>query len=136
MNTNTSNTSPMIQITGVAIGPRPNSVSLTYSSGTNAPANNNGNVVETEGQGAGLIAYQLSDGLKNEGWLICGFCVSGLIPADMTIGCADSSTLQVTDAANDPSQESLSFRMLLTNDGGTTVYTSQDPVVTNEPNKG
>jgi hypothetical protein len=104
-----------------------NTVRLTYSTGTNAPTNNNGSVHEVDGQGAAQITYQ--SGLHD--WTVCGYVVNGTIPPDMTIQTVGDSVV-IQDQATATAQEQLNFRLQVKNANGT-VYTSQDPAIVNEP---
>jgi len=102
-------------------------VNLSYSTGTNPPANNNGNVPEREGQGAATITY--SSGVA--GWSVCGYVVTGAVPSDMSISTVGNSVV-IQDAATATTMEQLNFALKVKDSHGH-VYTSPDPLVVNEP---
>lgn len=107
----------------------PTTATLTYSSGTNDPDYNNGNVKETVGQGKATITYTSIAA----GWTVCGCTVSGTVPSDMDLDlkCVNgANALVITDSAKDPQQ--LNFLIQVQNAQGQ-VYTSTDPNVVNEP---
>ncbi|MFO1251829.1 MAG: hypothetical protein U1E77_12055 [Inhella sp.] len=122
-----SNSNTTVSIVSVAMV-NSQSVNLTYSTGTNPPANNNGNVPEVEGQGAATITYR--SGVA--GWSVCGYVVSGPVPSDMSINTVGDSVV-IHDAATATAQEQLDFRLQVKDAHGH-VYTSPDPAVVNEPN--
>ncbi|MBH9552666.1 hypothetical protein [Inhella gelatinilytica] len=123
-----SNPNTTISIVSVAVA-NAGTVNLTYSTGTNAPANNNGNVKEQDGQGAAQVTYTSAVA----GWTVCGYTVSGAVPSDMTITTAGNSVL-IVDRATATTQEQLNFCLQVKNAQGQ-VYTSTDPTVVNEPPK-
>jgi len=123
-----SNSNTNVSIVGVTIINN-QSVNLTYSTGNNPPANNNGNVPEVEGQGAATVTY--SSGVA--GWTVCGYVVTGAVPSDMSISTVGNSVV-IHDAATATTPEQLDFSLQVKDAHGH-VYTSPDPVIINEPPK-
>lgn len=121
-----SNSNTNVSIVSVVVV-NSQSVNLTYSTGTNPPANNNGNVAEVEGQGAATVTY--SSGVA--GWTVCGYLVTGAVPSDMNISTQGNSVV-IRDTATATTQEQLNFALKLKDSHGH-VYTSPDPLVVNEP---
>lgn len=103
-------------------------VRLTYLKNA-APAS--GDVVEVDGQGTAVISY--ASGVS--GWTVCGCKLNGSQPRDMNIingTQGGQPALVVVDYATNSGTETLNF-FLLVKDAQGTIYTSQDPAVTNEP---
>ena len=121
-----SNSNTNVSIVNVTVV-NSQTVNLSYSTGTNPPANNNGNVPEVDGQGAATVTY--SSGVA--GWSVCGYVVNGSVPSDMSISTVGNSVV-IHDAATATMQEQLDFRIQVKDSHGH-VYTSPDPAVVNEP---
>lgn len=121
------NSNQNITIETVTIVPGTATVDLTYSNGS-------GDVTEIEGQGAAVITYRLSSNAVSSGWSIVGFRAVNALPSDMTVSVqanAAGNALVIHDAASNSGLEDFDFLIQLANAG--TVYSSADPVITNEP---
>ena len=123
-----SNSNTNVSIVNVTVV-NSQTVNLSYSTGTNPPANNNGNVPEVDGQGAATVTY--SSGVA--GWSVCGYVVTGTVPSDMSISTVGNSVV-IQDAATATTMEQLNFALKVKDAHGH-VYISPDPVVINEPPK-
>jgi hypothetical protein len=118
-----------ITIDSISVVPGTSTVTLGYSNIT-------GDASEAVGQGPALVTYALGASVSAAGWVVVGAVAMPPLPKDITWTVRKNTSgnqLVIADAAT--VADELDFHIQFIQSPGSTIYTSTDPVVINEPPK-